>query len=201
MLEGIDPVALARNLIRTRKATGLTQVQLAEKADKSASTVSTLESGKVARPHFGTILDLADALGVAPEDLVGEGSVPKDEASRPEENGQRRTYPYPWMGEAFGDLLSAWAKVVEQGYSPEHCRVIAAGAYDALDAVVPPLASARAALPKDEKRERQQFGRELSQLAHDAYAVYEQSAEAEPAVLESIEARREEMKRRTKEIA
>jgi transcriptional regulator with XRE-family HTH domain len=205
-LEHIDPVALARNLIRARKATGLTQVQLAEKADKSASTVSTLESGKVARPHLGTILDLADALGVAPEDLFGEEAFPKDEAPQLE-NGQRRAYPYPWMAAAFGDLLSAWAKAVEQGYSPGHCHAIASGLFDALDAVVPPLAAAREALPEEEKRERQQLGRDLLQLAHEAYAVSEEgNAEAESDDLERaearrIEARREEMVRRTKEIA
>ena len=205
-MKQVDPVALARNLIRTRKAAGLTQVELAKKAHKAPSTLSVLESGKVTRPHLGTILDLADALSVAPEDLIGEEAIPKDEAPRPEENGQRRAFPYPWMATAFSDLLSAWAKAVEQGYSPEHCRVIASGALDALDAVVPPLASMWNALPEEEQREREELRRELVELAREAYETYEQGKGADRDVAEDSHTRqdegiREEIRRLTKEIA
>jgi transcriptional regulator with XRE-family HTH domain len=190
-------------LRKLRKERGLTQRELADKAGITQYTVSEIELGHRIDPHPTTLRKLAKALGISVGEFFAEEPTdPKALAPQPEENGQRRAYPYPWMGEAFGDLLSAWLTAVEQGYAPEHCRVIAAAAYDALDAVVPPLAIAREALPLVERRERQQLGRELLQLAHEAYAVFEEgSAEAEADVLVDFEARREEMLHRTREIA
>ena len=48
-----------------------TQVRLAREAGVSPTTVSAIESGKIGRPHFGTIGKLARALRVAPEELLG----------------------------------------------------------------------------------------------------------------------------------
>lgn len=63
-----------------------TQGRLAEEARVSPTTVSGIESGRISRPHFGTIRKLTEALGVTPEQLLspaetagverGEGSVP-----------------------------------------------------------------------------------------------------------------------------
>src|SRR5215203_7031001 len=48
-----------------------TQVRLAREAGVSPTTVSAIETGKIGRPHFGTIGKLARALRVAPEELQG----------------------------------------------------------------------------------------------------------------------------------
>ena len=48
-----------------------TQVRLAKEAGVSPTTVSGIETGKIGRPHFGTLGKLARALGVAPEELLG----------------------------------------------------------------------------------------------------------------------------------
>jgi transcriptional regulator with XRE-family HTH domain len=48
-----------------------TQVRLAREAGVSPTTVSALETGKIGRPHFGTLGKLARALRVAPEELLG----------------------------------------------------------------------------------------------------------------------------------
>jgi transcriptional regulator with XRE-family HTH domain len=48
-----------------------TQARLAEEAGVSPTTVSGIETGKIGRPHFGTIGKLARALRVAPEELLG----------------------------------------------------------------------------------------------------------------------------------
>ena len=48
-----------------------TQVRLAREAGVSPTTVSGIETGKIGRPHFGTLGKLARALGVAPEELLG----------------------------------------------------------------------------------------------------------------------------------
>ena len=47
-----------------------TQLRLAEEAGVSPTTVSGIESGRISRPHFGTLRKLARALGLQPEELV-----------------------------------------------------------------------------------------------------------------------------------
>ena len=47
-----------------------TQARLAEEAGVSPTTVSAIETGKIGRPHFGTLGKLARALDVAPEELL-----------------------------------------------------------------------------------------------------------------------------------
>ena len=51
-----------------------TQGRLAEKAGISPTTVSGIESGRISRPHFGTIKKLARALGVDPRELLSARS-------------------------------------------------------------------------------------------------------------------------------
>jgi transcriptional regulator with XRE-family HTH domain len=48
-----------------------TQARLAKEAGVSPTTVSAIETGKIGRPHFGTIGKLAGALRVEPEELLG----------------------------------------------------------------------------------------------------------------------------------
>ena len=48
----------------------LTQARLAAEAGISPTTVSGIESGRISRPHFGTLRKLAGALGVDPEELL-----------------------------------------------------------------------------------------------------------------------------------
>jgi transcriptional regulator with XRE-family HTH domain len=48
-----------------------TQARLAREAGVSPTTVSGIETGKIGRPHFGTLGKLARALRVAPEELLG----------------------------------------------------------------------------------------------------------------------------------
>jgi transcriptional regulator with XRE-family HTH domain len=47
-----------------------TQGRLAKEAGVSPTTVSGIETGKIGRPHFGTIGKLALALRVEPEELL-----------------------------------------------------------------------------------------------------------------------------------
>ena len=47
-----------------------TQARLAREAGVSPTTISGIETGKIGRPHFGTLGKLARALGVAPEELL-----------------------------------------------------------------------------------------------------------------------------------
>ena len=47
-----------------------TQARLAQEAGVSPTTISGIETGKIVRPHFGTLGKLARALRVAPEELL-----------------------------------------------------------------------------------------------------------------------------------
>lgn len=60
-------------LIRERRM--WTQVRLAREADVSPTTVSGIESGRISRPHFGTLRKLARALGVEAEELLAPVSA------------------------------------------------------------------------------------------------------------------------------
>jgi transcriptional regulator with XRE-family HTH domain len=74
---------VGRNLAALRERRMWTQVRLAEEAGVSPTTVSGIESGRISRPHFGTLRKLAGALGVEPRELVSvpgamEGVAPSD---------------------------------------------------------------------------------------------------------------------------
>ena len=56
---------------RIRRLRMWTQVRLAREAGISPTTVSAIETGKIGRPHFGTLGKLARALRVAPQELQG----------------------------------------------------------------------------------------------------------------------------------
>lgn len=66
-----------------RRSRMWTQGRLAEEAGISPTTVSGIESGRIPRPHLGTVGKLARALGVDPGELLspdraeaGEGQAP-----------------------------------------------------------------------------------------------------------------------------
>ena len=65
-------------LVVARERRMWTQVRLAREAGVSPTTVSGIESGRIGRPHFGTLRKLARALGVEPEDLLSSGGVGRD---------------------------------------------------------------------------------------------------------------------------
>ncbi len=72
---------VGRNLAVARERRMWTQVRLAREAGVSPTTVSGIESGRISRPHFGTLRKLSWALGVEPERLLstsrlGRGEVP-----------------------------------------------------------------------------------------------------------------------------
>src|ERR671916_77497 len=57
----------------TTRSPGPAYQRLAEEAKVSPTTVSGIESGRISRPHFGTIKKLAEALGVDPRELLSLG--------------------------------------------------------------------------------------------------------------------------------
>src|SRR5919199_4533897 len=61
---------VGRKLVVIRERRMWTQARLAGEAGVSPTTVSGIESGRISRPHFGTLRKLARALGVEPEELA-----------------------------------------------------------------------------------------------------------------------------------
>jgi transcriptional regulator with XRE-family HTH domain len=78
-------VELGERIASLREEQALTQVELANRARISPSTLSLIESGKVPRPHVGTVRKIARALGVEPQALRKEEEVvtPKALAAPP----------------------------------------------------------------------------------------------------------------------
>ncbi len=72
-----------RKLVVIRERRMWTQARLAEEAGVSPTTVSGIESGRISRPHFGTLRKLAGALGVEPEELVSPTGTGESEAPSP----------------------------------------------------------------------------------------------------------------------
>jgi transcriptional regulator with XRE-family HTH domain len=81
-------VEIGVRLFHTRRQRMWTQGRLAREAGVSPTTVSGIETGKIARPHFGTLHKLAQALGVDPQVLLSP-----EEASAPEEFSRREGSP------------------------------------------------------------------------------------------------------------
>ena len=79
---------LGERIAVLREEQALTQAELAEAARISPSTLSQIESGRVPRPHVGTVRKIARALGVEPAELrrAREPAVPLADA--PREAGQ-----------------------------------------------------------------------------------------------------------------
>jgi transcriptional regulator with XRE-family HTH domain len=71
--------AVGRNLAEVRETRMWTQVRLAREAGVSPTTISGIESGRISRPHFGTLRKLAAALGVEPERLLSSSGAGRDE--------------------------------------------------------------------------------------------------------------------------
>ena len=64
--------ALSERLRSLRETGGLSQQELATRADLSMSLVAKMEQGKKADPRVSTVLALAGALGVRPGDLLND---------------------------------------------------------------------------------------------------------------------------------
>ena len=61
------------NLTELRERAGLTQIELAERAETTQATISNLETGKSRRIELDLLDRLAKALRCEPSDLIGRG--------------------------------------------------------------------------------------------------------------------------------
>jgi transcriptional regulator with XRE-family HTH domain len=71
-------VKLSERIRKTRKDAGISQEELARRAGIGFAAVSRLERGVSHDPHYSTLLNLADALGVPVEALIREEDRSED---------------------------------------------------------------------------------------------------------------------------
>lgn len=74
---------IAYRLQTLRAAAGLSQQEVAEKAELSLSLVAKMEQGRKADPRASTLIALAAALGVRPGQLIEDLVSPPEEAFPP----------------------------------------------------------------------------------------------------------------------
>jgi transcriptional regulator with XRE-family HTH domain len=126
---------LGEQIATLREEKALTQVELAEKAKISPSTLSQIESGKVPRPHVGTVRKIARALGVEPVELrkVSPEELttrPKVEPPLPFEPDEERRQITTWWIEAlekyFNERLDKYDAELQDSQSP-HFRTATTG--------------------------------------------------------------------------
>lgn len=80
----------AQRLQSLREAAGLSQQDLAVRADLSMSLVSKMEQGKKADPRLSTLLALAGALDLSPGALLEALAPPAEEAAEPEPDSEAK---------------------------------------------------------------------------------------------------------------
>lgn len=75
-MERIDDFNLGANIKRLRKSRGLTQQKLSADANISRSYLGDVENGRY-NPSIETLKDIAKALNVELNDLLGDGAIKK----------------------------------------------------------------------------------------------------------------------------
>ncbi len=91
MNQGGEETALADALQAARRAAGLTQQELCDKAGISYSTLAKIERGAIKAPSIFTINSIAQVLGISLSDLVGSAmpALPSPETKKVSKNGVR----------------------------------------------------------------------------------------------------------------
>ncbi|HEY1186716.1 MAG TPA: helix-turn-helix domain-containing protein [Gemmata sp.] len=80
---------IAYRLQTLRGATGLSQQEVADKAELSLSLVAKMEQGRKADPRASTLIALAGALGVRPGQLIEDLTPPPEGAFPPKKDKKK----------------------------------------------------------------------------------------------------------------
>lgn len=108
---------LAERVIELRERAGLTQGEAAKKAGVGVTTWSNIETGAITRPHARTVIKIARALGVDPEEIAAPkaGAPPSSEPEKVSEEQRRLAgYVRPWL--LLADSYSErWEKAAAKG--------------------------------------------------------------------------------------
>jgi FMN phosphatase YigB (HAD superfamily) len=90
---GVDEKSLGLRLQEARKAAGLTQQELCEKANLAYSTLAKIERGAIKSPSIFTIQSVAAVLGMSLDQLLGiTAKLPQDLQKKTSKSGVRFIY-------------------------------------------------------------------------------------------------------------
>jgi transcriptional regulator with XRE-family HTH domain len=164
---------------RLRLEKGWNQNVLAFHADLAPSVISLVETGR-REPNATTLRKLSRALDVEIPDLFGRAEAPKAQAPlSPEDPEQRRSYPYPWMGDTLARMIDGWEQSVEEGeVDGRYAHALAIAAMDALGAALlmgEPGDTMRERAPENEVDERNRVVDRLFRLSGRAIDRYRAS--------------------------
>jgi transcriptional regulator with XRE-family HTH domain len=81
---------IAFRLRTLRESAGLSQSEVADRAELSLSLIAKMEQGRKADPRASTLLALAEALGVRPGQLIEELSKPPVDAFPGKKKGKKK---------------------------------------------------------------------------------------------------------------
>lgn len=90
--EVVASIGLGLRLQQTRKAAGLTQQQLCQKAKLAYSTLAKIERGAIKSPSIFTIQSIAGALNVSMDTLLGNDTATPMQQKKIAKNGVRFVY-------------------------------------------------------------------------------------------------------------
>jgi transcriptional regulator with XRE-family HTH domain len=215
---------LPRKLRILRVRQGLTLVEAAKKTGVTRVTLSELERGH-REPVAPTLVKIAEGYGVPIEELLEpteqmvtssmEPTPPKVEAPLAELSSEttseeqrhsstRRSYPYPWMEDTLAETIGRWHEASLAQTDPKHSHIIACACLEILQSVLRydvPGKTLNDRVPEDEFEERVKLADWLDEIFTRAYTHYQNSEEANPAEVVSLEEHKAKLRRPKKETA
>jgi transcriptional regulator with XRE-family HTH domain len=195
---------VGQRIREVREDLGMQATVLARRAGVAPNTIYRIETGE-RTPSMALLEKIARELRTEPAELLRE-PVPLAEAppSGPEEVVQA-DYPYPWMGDVLARTIDRWTEAVRKPSDPKYSNIIAVSCIEMLWPVLRhdvPGDSLKDRVPEEEEyKQRVRLAEKLFKLAERAQNHYVDSKEAEAPEVRSFEERREEIKRRTRELS
>src|ERR1700693_529198 len=78
----MDEKRLGKRLQNARRAAGMTQQMLCQRADLSYSTLAKIERGAIKSPSIFTIQSIATALNISLDELIGDSASAKSNSHK-----------------------------------------------------------------------------------------------------------------------
>ena len=184
-----------QELRRIRRAKDITQEELGRQVGLTAAGISALERGD-SKARQDTLINLADALDVTADELLGRHPKAAAPTSPPPAKDEERRYPYSWMGDDLARTIDRWEVASKGPNDPRSNYVIAVASLDIAGAILRydvPGETLRDRVPEDEVDERLGVVKKLFALSQHAQEHYVDSGEAETDEVASVEQRRKSL--------
>lgn len=192
---------LAERVIELRERAGLTQGEGAKKAGIGVTTWSNIETGTITRPHARTVIKIARALGVDPEELTAPkaSALPSPEPEEvPEEERRALSIQEASAPPArFSELPGLMAARERRGISRNELAALSSmssadiadleeGMQEAGPEVLDSLTAALGATPGELGFPPEQYAAHLEADERDNERIRRELAELDPSELRSL---------------